>query len=121
MCDQMTTIENHKIITKEHKLQNESHFLREKKQMILVEDVSEDLNDGNKRMTLVHMRQIDGKCCRITEDIVNPLSNECRNRKVETDMTDKEIEQFKMDWIEFWKLPAYHGPITSIKESSKHF
>ena len=84
MCDQITTIENHKIITKEHKLQNESHFLREKKQMIL-----EDLNDGNERMTLVHMRQIDGKCCRITEDIINPLSNECRNRKVETDMTDK--------------------------------
>ena len=39
---------------------------------------------GNKRMTLVHLRQIDGNCYKITED-VDP-SAEYRFRKVETEM-----------------------------------
>ena len=39
---------------------------------------------GNKRMTLVHLRQIDGNCYKVTED-VDP-SAEYRFRNVETEM-----------------------------------
>ena len=56
---------------------------------------------GNKRMTLVHLRQIDGNCYKVTED-VNPTAD-YRFRKVETEMEDPEIQQFNLDWIEFWQ------------------
>ena len=41
---------------------------------------------GNKRMTLVHLRQIDGNCYKVTED-VDP-SAEYRFRNVETEMDE---------------------------------
>ena len=67
---------------------------------------------ADKRMTLVHLRQIDGNCYKVTED-VNPTA-ECRFRKVETEMIDCEIQQFDLDWIEFWQPEITRQKIENI-------
>ena len=128
-------------------------FLTEKKQMILVETESENLDDGNlpesnwppcppasdipdlqesceapsvvisghpysnKRMTLVHLRQIDGNCYKVTED-VDP-SAEYQFRKFETEMDDSEIKQFESDWIEFWQPKITKKQIEDIHKKIK--
>ena len=72
---------------------------------------------GNKRMTLVHLRQIDGNCYKVTED-VDP-SAEYRFRNVETEMDDCEIQQFDSDWIEFWHPEITKNQIENIQKKIK--
>ena len=72
---------------------------------------------GNKRMTLVHLRQIDGNCYKVTED-VNPTAD-YRFRKVETEMEDPEIQQFNSDWIEFWQPEITRTQIENIHKKIK--
>ena len=72
---------------------------------------------GNKRMTLVHLRQIDGNCYKVTED-VNPTAD-YRFRKVETEMIDSEIQQFNSDWIEFWQPEITRKQIENIHKKIK--
>ena len=72
---------------------------------------------GNKRMTLVHLRQIDGNCYKVTED-VDP-SAKYRFRKVETEMDDCEIHQFDSDWIEFWQPEITKKQIENIHRKMK--
>ena len=72
---------------------------------------------GNKRMTLVHLRQIDGNCYKVTED-VNPTAD-YRFRKVETEMDDPEIQQFNSDWIEFWQPEITRKQIENIHKKIK--
>ena len=77
--------ENHKIVTVEHELHYEGHFLSERKQMI-IEDWDNDSElaphnccdepeNNERRITLVHLRQIDEKCYKVTEDFLN--GHEC--------------------------------------------
>ena len=72
---------------------------------------------GNKRMTLVHLRQIDGNCYKVTED-VNPTAD-YRFRKVETEMEDPEIQQFNLDWIELWQPEITRKQIENIHKKIK--
>ena len=72
---------------------------------------------GNKRMTLVHLRQIDGNCYKVTED-VNPTAD-YRFRKVETEMLDPEIQQFNLDWIELWQPEITRKQIENIHKKIK--
>ena len=72
---------------------------------------------GNKRMTLVHLRQIDGNCIKVTED-VNPTAD-YRFRKNETEMNDSEIQQFNLDWIEFWQPEITRKQIENIHKKIK--
>ena len=98
-------IENHKIITMEHNLRNEGHYLSEKKQMILIEGVDpESLENGSKMVTLVHLRSIDDKCCKVTEEFPTYDKNPPTPglRKVETEMSEDEMESFEKDWELFW-------------------
>ena len=72
---------------------------------------------GNKRMTLVHLRQIDDDCIKVTED-VNPTAD-YRFRKNETEMNDSEIQQFNLDWIEFWQPEITRKQIENIHKKIK--
>ena len=72
---------------------------------------------GNKRMTLVHLRQIDDNCIKVTED-VNPTAD-YRFRKNETEMNDSEIQQFNLDWIEFWQPEITRKQIENIHKKIK--
>ena len=72
---------------------------------------------GNKRMTLVHLRQIDGNCIKVTED-VNPTAD-YRFRKNETEMNDSEIQQFNLDWIEFWQPEITRKQMENIHKKIK--
>ena len=71
---------------------------------------------ADKRMTLVHLRQIDGNCYKVTED-VNPTAD-YRFRKVETEMNDSEIQQFNLDWIEFWQPEITRKQIENIHKKT---
>ena len=71
---------------------------------------------ADKRMTLVHLRQIDGNCYKVTED-VNPTAD-YRFRKVETEMIDSEIQQFNLDWIEFWQPEITRKQIENIHKKT---
>ena len=68
-------------------------------------------------MTLVHLRQIDGNCYKVTED-VNPTAD-YRFRKVETEMLDPEIQQFNLDWIELWQPEITRKQIENIHKKIK--
>ena len=72
---------------------------------------------ADKRLTLVHLRQIDGNCYKVTED-VNPTA-EYRFRNVETEMNDSEIQQFNLDWIEFWQPEITREQIENIHKKIK--
>ena len=108
--------ENHKIVTVEHELHYEGHFLSERKQMI-IEDWDNDSElaphnccdepeNNERRITLVHLRQIDEKCYKVIEDILK--GHECQTqeewsfRKVYTEMSDEEFKKFEQDWQKIW-------------------
>ena len=121
--------ENHKIVTVEHELHYEGHFLSERKQMII--EVSDNdgelalINNSNneRRITLVHLRQIDEKCYKVTEDFLN--GHECQTkeeysfRKVDTEMTDEEVKQFEEDWKNFWDPEITKKMIENLQERIK--
>ena len=107
--------ENQKIVTVEHEMHYDGHFLSERKQMI-IEDWDDDselaLNccDGpennERRIILVHLRQTDEKYYKVTEDIFK--GHECQTqeeysfRKVNTEMSDEEFKKFEQDWKKIW-------------------
>jgi hypothetical protein len=123
-------IENHKIITMEHELKNEGHFLKEKNQMIL-KAVGRSENPREPVLMWGHSggRKYQEVCKPDLSPLVEigltdqpksagamafpaptNLVNESKVnedvKKVETEMSDKEIEQFertvKMEWIDSW-------------------
>ena len=103
-------IENHKIITMEHDLRNDGRYLSEKKQMTLTEYVENSLENGTKLVTLIHLRSIDDKCYKVTEEFSTQqkgrfliIENRPELRKVETDMSEEEMENFEKDWELFWE------------------
>ena len=122
-------IENHKIVTVEHELHlhKEGKFLSEKKQMNLVKPMDETCEgkliskDDNKRLTLVHLRQINDKYYKVTEDFLNGYEVEkedkYRFRKVDTTLSCEEIQQFEEDWETFWNPEITHKKV--IENASK--
>ena len=68
--------ENHKIVTVAHEMHYEGHFLCERKQIINNFCCDGPKTSNNeRRITLVHLRQIDEKCYKVTEDFLN--GHEC--------------------------------------------
>ena len=129
--------ENHKIITVEHELYYEGHFLSERKQMI-IEDSDNDgelelitnfccdgpeNSNNEKRISLVHLRQIDEKCYKVTDDFLKghecQTKEEYRFRKVDTEMTDDEVKQFEEDWKNFWDPEITKKMIENLQERIK--
>ena len=114
-------IENHKIITMEHNLRNEGHYLSEKKQMILIEGVDpESLENGSKMVTLVHLRSIDDKCYKVTENFPDGYDKKLHQnvglRHVETEMSEEEIEKFEVDWELLWQPEITKTEIASLHQ-----
>jgi hypothetical protein len=74
-------------------------------------------------MTLVHLRQINEKCYKVTEDFLN--GHECETeeeysfRKVDTKMTDEEVEQFEEDWKKFWDPEITKKMMETLQERIK--
>ena len=56
-------------------------------------------------------------CIKVTED-VNPTAD-YRFRKNETEMNDSEIQQFNLDWIEFWQPEITRKQIENIHKKIK--
>ena len=81
----------------EHEIRIKGHWLSEKKQKIAI-----DSDNGSQRLTLLHLRSIDDKCCKVTENFSNG-HDVADDRKVETDMSEDEVKQFEEDWIKYWK------------------
>ena len=109
--------ENHKIVTVEHELHYEGHFLSERKQIINNFFCDGPKNSNNeRRITLVHLRQIDEKCYKVTEDFLN--GNKCFI-KVDTEMTDEKVKQFAEDWINFWDPEITKKMIENLQERIK--
>ena len=106
-------IENHKITTMEHDLQNEGYFLSEKKKRTVVK--AEDPESSTK-MVMVHLRSIDDRYYKVTE--LTEFNDRCctdgKNveRMVETEMSTEEIENFEIDWELYWK-PALNEEVRS--------
>ena len=122
-------IENHKTIAMEHELKNEGHSLKEKKKMIKAVRKSE-----NPREPVLMWGHSGGrKYQEVCKPDLSPLGDIGLNdqpkaggamaptaptnlvneskvnedvKKVETEMSEKEIEQFertvKMEWIDSW-------------------
>ena len=116
--------ENHKIVTVEHELHYEGHFLSERKQMITNFCCDGPENSNNeRRITLVHLRQIDEKCYKVTEDFLH--GHECETeeeysfRKVDTEMTDEEVKQFEEDWKNFWDPEITKKMFENLQERIK--
>ena len=118
--ERMSAVEinkNHKIGTVEHELHYEGHFLSERKQIINNLCCDGPKTPNNERMiTLVHMRQIDEKCYKVTEDFLN--GHECF-RKVNTEMTDENVKQFEVDWKNFWDPDITKKMIENLQDRIK--
>ena len=108
---------NHKIVTVEHELHYEGHFLSERKQIINNFCCDGPKNSNNeRRITLVHLRQIDEKCYKVTKDFLN--GHECFT-KVDTEMSDENVKQFAEDWINFWNPEITKKMIEDLHERIK--
>lgn len=113
-----TISENNKFVTLEHTLSVQGNFLSEKKDMILVEPI--DSTEDTNRLTLIHLRQINDKFYKVTEDFLNghevergqgPIQN---GRIVDTTMSDEEIQQFEEDWKNLWKPQIAKNKVYNI-------
>ena len=112
--------DHHIILTMEHEMKIDGHYLTEKiKQTTLIESLNAE-SIGDQTIVREQTRSIDDKFYKITEikdgtdddtstkeKRIKPIKN------VETDMTDEEIKQFEEDWTKFW------NPEVSKKEIQK--
>ena len=123
-------IENHKTIAMEHELKNEGHLLKEKKKMILKavgrsknpkepvlmwghsggrkyqEVCKPDLSPLDEIGLTDQPKSGDAMAPRAPTNPVNESKFNEDVKKVETKMSEKEMEQFertvKMEWIDSW-------------------
>ena len=98
-------IENHKIITMEHDLRNEGYYLSDKKQMTFVEQEGADPeNSITPKILMVHSRSIDDRFYIVTEKLNNRIIRKSVElRKIETEISEEEIENFETNWELYWK------------------
>ena len=124
------SIKNHKTITMEHELKKERHSLKEKKQMILKavgrsenprepvlmwghsggrkyqEVCKPDISPLDEKELIDQPKSGGALASPAPTNLVNESKVNEDVKKVETEMSDKEIEQFertvKMEWIDSW-------------------
>ena len=111
--------DHHIILTMEHEMKIDGHYLTEKiKQTTLIESLNPE-SIGDQTIVREQTRSIDNKFFKVTEikDGINDDTTKEKRIKpiknVETDMTDEEIKQFEEDWTKFW------NPEVSKKEIQK--
>ena len=100
--------DHHIILTTEHEMKIDGHYLTEKiKKTTLIESLNKE-SIGDQTIVREQIRSIDDKFYKVTEikdGIDDDTTKEKRFEtieKVETVMTDEEIKQFEEDWTNFW-------------------
>lgn len=90
-------VENHKIVTMEHEIRVDGHYLSEKKQKIVIEFL--DSEDCKLTTIVAHLRVIDDRCFKVTETF---KGDESPVRTEETELTEDEIKEFEEKWLSLW-------------------
>ena len=100
--------DHHIILTMEHEMKIDGHYLTEKiKQTTLIESLNPE-SIGDQTIVREQTRSIDDKFYKVTkikDGIEYDTAKEKRFEtieKVETVMTDEDIKQFEKDWTKFW-------------------
>ena len=105
--------DHHIILTMEHEMKIDGHYLTEKiKQTTLIESLNAE-SIGDQTIVREQTRSIDDKFYKVTK-IKDGIEKRFEIvERVETVMTDEEIKQFEEDWTKFW------NPEVSKKEIQK--
>ena len=108
MSEEKKYEDHHIILTMEHEMKIDGHYLTEKiKQTTLIESLNPE-SIGDQTIVREQIRSIDDKFYKVTKikDGQNDDTSEEKRietiENVETDMTDEEIKQFEEDWTKFW-------------------
>ncbi len=101
-------VESHKIVTMEHEMRMEGHYLTEKRQKTIISPVKpaveEDFDQSDNEpetVILVHLRVIDDQSHKVTEIYKN--FDEAPEREIETNLDDDELTVFEENWTQYWK------------------
>ena len=100
--------DHHIILTMEHEMKIDGHYLTEKiKKTTLIESLNKE-SICDQTIVREQIRSIDDKFYKVTE-IKDGIDDDTTKEKrfetienVETDMTDEDIKQFEDDWTKFW-------------------
>ena len=108
MSEEKKYEDHHVILTMEHEMKIDGHYLTEKiKKTTLIESLNKE-SICDQTIVREQIRSIDDKFYKVTEikdGIDDDTTKEKRFEtieKVETVMTDEEIKQFEEDWTKFW-------------------
>ena len=100
-------LETHGVTTLVHEMKVGGYHLVERKQKTNV-----DPSDNTLKMTIIiHSRSIDDRCYDVQETLTEGMDE--RDRVIETQMTQEEVEKFEEDWSNLWNPQA--------KADSPHF
>ena len=106
---QAQILETHGITTLVHEMKVDGYHLVERKQKT---NVNPKASDETPKMTIIiHSRSIDDRCYDVQETLTEGMDE--RDRVIETEMTQEEVERFEEDWSNLWNPQA--------KTSSPHF
>ena len=105
-------LENHKIVTTEHEMRIDGHYLSEKKQKSEME--STDGDETGMSTILVHVRTIDDRCLKVT--VAEKPGQDVPERTVETEMSEEEMETFLYDWNQLWNPKISDQQIVNLQE-----
>ena len=102
MSEQKNYEDHHIILTMEHEMKIDGHYLTEKiKQTTLIESLNPE-SIGDRTIVREQTRSIDDKFYKVTK-IKDGIEKRFEIvERVETVMTDEEIKQFEEDWTKFW-------------------
>ena len=121
MSEEKNYKDHHIILTMEHEMKIDGHYLTEKiKQTTSIESLNEE-SIGDQTIAREQTRSIDDKFYKVTE-IKDGIDDDTTEEKwfettetVETNMTGEEIKQFEEDWTKFW------NPEVTKKEIQKFY
>ena len=108
MSEEKKYEDHHIILTMEHEMKIDGHYLTEKiKQTTLIESLNPE-SIGDQTIIREQTRSINDKFYKVTK-IKDGIDDDPTKEKrfetienVETDMTDEDIKQFEDDWTKFW-------------------
>ena len=115
MSEEKNYEDHHIILTMEHEMKIDGHYLTEKiKQRTAIESLNEE-SIGDQTIVWEQTRSIDDKFYKVTK-IKDGIEKRFEIvERVETVMTDEEIKQFEEDWTKFW------NPEVAKKEIQKFY
>ena len=101
-------VENHKIVTMEHEIRVDGHYLSEKKQKTVIECLESEETTN----IVVHLRVIDDKSFKVTE---TSKGDQSPIRTEETEMTQDEIKEFEEKWLALWNPRITKKEMANLK------